>query len=883
MIPAQQARNLFSEFSIQNTNTMHSLLLRSRAVLSLLFSLVAIAVFLQGCASNGQAQHPPTLVSIAVTPVNPSVAAGNPEQFTATGTYSDNSTQNLSSVVTWTSGTPATATISTGGLATTLKAGTSLITATSGSISGNTTLTVAPKALVSIAVTPVNPSVALGLQQQFTATGTYTDNSTGNITTSVTWTSGTPATATISTGGLATTVAVGTSVITATSGSISGNTTLTVTVATLESIAVTPANPTIAQGVALQFTATGNYSDGSTGNITNAVGWSSTNTLVATINGSGLATAVGTGSATINVTGSGIVGSSALNVTASTAVSGLPAGRFVYAADSSNNVTGFAEGANGALSNLSGSPSYTGGSNPQTMAVDPSGKFVLVANISSSNVSVFSIDSVLGVLTPVSGSPFSAGTNPYAVAVHPSGKFVYVTNQFSQNITAYSLDAGTGALSAVSGSPFATNSNPEGLAIYPTGKYLYAATQDGSAQAYTVDAGTGALTPVGGSPFSLGGGSEVPSAVVDPSGRFLYVARATTNEVVAMSINASTGALTPVPGSPLSVGNNPLAITVDRTGNFVYVVNSSGNNITGYVIDTATGALLPMSGSPFSTGTTPNALAIDTANQFLYVANLGSQAVSAYSLNASTGALSAVSGSPFGGSGASAIAATAGPATPQTGISAIAGQNAGAVTENPVTNLTSLTFAHNVTAGNQIIVAEKIENYGAATAPSTPTKSSGTATIGPFTQDAANDGVYGSYYYSLRVWRAPITGSGTLTLSFPASAASWLVVAIDEFSGMAASPVDGTPVSNTGTGSTESTGNVVTSKAGMVLMLSSEYSSSNFTYTQSDTNIYTAGNGATGATGEAQYKLTNGAGTYNLTADNGVNNPFWLAVGVAYK
>jgi Bacterial Ig-like domain (group 2)/Abnormal spindle-like microcephaly-assoc'd, ASPM-SPD-2-Hydin len=217
------------------------------------------------------------------------------------------------------------------------------------------------------------------------------------------------------------------------------------------------------------------------------------------------------------------------------------------------------------------------------------------------------------------------------------------------------------------------------------------------------------------------------------------------------------------------------------------------------------------------------------------------------------------------------------------GISAVAGQNAGAVTGNPVTNLTSLTFAHNVTAGNQIIVAEKIENYSAATVPSTPTKSSGTATIGPFTQDAANDGVYGSYYYSLRIWRAPITGSGTLTLSFSASAANWLVVAIDEFSGMAASPVDGTPVTNTGTGSTESTGNVVTSKAGMVLMLSSEYSSSNFNYTQSDTNIYTAGDGATGATGEAQYKLTNGAGTYKLTADNGVNNPFWLAVGVAYK
>jgi hypothetical protein len=88
---------------------------------------------------------------------------------------------------------------------------------------------------------------------------------------------------------------------------------------------------------------------------------------------------------------------------------------------------------------------------------------------------------------------------------------------------------------------------------------------------------------------------------------------------------------------------------------------------------------------------------------------------------------------------------------------------------------------------------------------------------------------------------------------------------------------------NTGTGSTESTGNVVTSKAGMVLELSSEYSSTNFAYTQSDTNFYTAENGAITATGEAQYKITSGPGTYVLTVDNKVNNLFWLAVGVAYS
>ena len=75
----------------------------------------------------------------------------------------------------------------------------------------------------SIAVTPANPSIAIGLTVQFTATGTYTDGTSQDITTSVNWTSGTTGVATIiNASGLATAVAVGTSVITATSGGISG-------------------------------------------------------------------------------------------------------------------------------------------------------------------------------------------------------------------------------------------------------------------------------------------------------------------------------------------------------------------------------------------------------------------------------------------------------------------------------------------------------------------------------------------------------------------------------------------------------------------------------------------------------------------------------------
>jgi hypothetical protein len=82
--------------------------------------------------------------------------------------------------------------------------------------------------LLSIAVTPANPSIAKGLTPQFKATGTYTDTSTQDLTSQVTWSSGTASTATISSGGLASAVGVGTSTIGAKLNSITGSTVLTV-------------------------------------------------------------------------------------------------------------------------------------------------------------------------------------------------------------------------------------------------------------------------------------------------------------------------------------------------------------------------------------------------------------------------------------------------------------------------------------------------------------------------------------------------------------------------------------------------------------------------------------------------------------------------------
>ena len=83
-----------------------------------------------------------TLLSIGVTPVNPSIVPGGTEQFTATGAYGGNITHDLTSQVTWGSAVTGVATINGLGLATGGAVGASTISATLGTVSGSTVLTV---------------------------------------------------------------------------------------------------------------------------------------------------------------------------------------------------------------------------------------------------------------------------------------------------------------------------------------------------------------------------------------------------------------------------------------------------------------------------------------------------------------------------------------------------------------------------------------------------------------------------------------------------------------------------------------------------------------------------------------------------------------------
>jgi hypothetical protein len=275
--------------------------------------------------SNSSISYTPggsvTLSSIAVTPATASIPSSGVQQFTATGTYSDGSTANITTLVTWSSSATGVATVSntsgSSGQATGVSAGTATITATLSGKTGTAALTVTSISLTSIVVTPNPQTIVQGTTQQFTATGHYSDSSTANLTTAVTWSSSAPAVAEISITGLATGEAGGSSTLTATLHSISGTSALTVTGITLTSITIVPNPATEVVGQNVPFFATGHYSNGSSGDITILVTWSSSNTAIATISSAtptnGIATMVATGSCTISAAYDSITGTAPLS------------------------------------------------------------------------------------------------------------------------------------------------------------------------------------------------------------------------------------------------------------------------------------------------------------------------------------------------------------------------------------------------------------------------------------------------------------------------------------------------------------------------------------------------------------------------------------------
>jgi uncharacterized protein YjdB len=137
-----------------------------------------------------------------------------------------------------------------------------------------------------------------------TATAVLSDGLTQNVTNQVSWVSSDPSIASVTPDGLITTVAPGNATITASITPPNGSpatqvVTLTVRDAVVESLQLTPTNPSVAAGLSQQMTATAVLSDEKFRDVTNQVSWVSSDPSIASVTPDGLITTVAPGNATI--------------------------------------------------------------------------------------------------------------------------------------------------------------------------------------------------------------------------------------------------------------------------------------------------------------------------------------------------------------------------------------------------------------------------------------------------------------------------------------------------------------------------------------------------------------------------------------------------------
>ncbi|MDC0714180.1 kelch repeat-containing protein [Stigmatella sp. ncwal1] len=307
--------------------------------ISLLAFCLALAVI--GCHEQ-PSPSPSDDFSLRVVLAETRISAGMKTIAKAQRVYDDGRVVDLDASTSqqWTSSAPQVASVELqpdGTVkVTALKPGSAIITVNADEASGEATLEVTAARLLSLQVSPSIASVSVGITQQFTAQGSYSDGSTVDVTSSATWTTSDTAIATVSSTGLGTGVAAGGPVtITATLGGVSGTAQLTITPPppVLTSIKLTPTTASVLSGSTQQFTAQGSYSDGTTVDVTTRATWTTSNSAIATVSSTGLGTGVAVGGpVTITATLGGVSGTAQLSVTGWTSAGAMSMSRYNHTA-----------------------------------------------------------------------------------------------------------------------------------------------------------------------------------------------------------------------------------------------------------------------------------------------------------------------------------------------------------------------------------------------------------------------------------------------------------------------------------------------------------------------------------------------------------------------
>jgi len=215
----------------------------------------------------------------------------------------------------------------------------------------------------------------------------------------------------------------------------------------------------------------------------------------------------------------------------------------------------------GLLSPIAGSPfafASLSAPNPQFLAISPTQGFLYVSNGAAGNISAFAIGAS-GALTEL-GSPVSLGAGAVAagLAIDPKGQFLYAADSANNKIASFNVAGGP--LAAVGSFPAGTK--PVAVTVDNTSSFVYAANQ-GSNDVSAFTTASGALTQVAGSPYLVQptGSVGTPQPIfltVDVSNTFLYVANFGSSSISAFGIKSSDGTLGLITNSPFFQGIAPL-------------------------------------------------------------------------------------------------------------------------------------------------------------------------------------------------------------------------------------------------------------------------------------------------------------------------------------
>jgi 6-phosphogluconolactonase (cycloisomerase 2 family) len=250
----------------------------------------------------------------------------------------------------------------------------------------------------------------------------------------------------------------------------------------------------------------------------------------------------------------------------------------------------------------------TGGRNGVHQAIDPSDKFMVVANYATGSVSVLPIreDGKLGdqiQIVPLPGLPGpnrveQAGSHPHQIVFDPSGRFVAVPDKGLDRVFMFSFDPAMGRLApTVQGSVASrSGSGPRRIAFHPTLPFAFVLNEISSTVVtYYLEAEHGSLQPVQilpTLPSSYTGENTASEIALSAGGRFVYCSNRTHDSVASFAIDQKTGLLTSVDWVS-SRGRIPRYIGFDPSCRFLYGANEQSDTIVSWSADAATGRLTP--------------------------------------------------------------------------------------------------------------------------------------------------------------------------------------------------------------------------------------------------------------------------------------------------